>query len=138
MKFYKYIYYRIYSWHLKKFGKNDAPQWSALFVVSLMVFCNIMFIMLLLNSFTIKTLYYGSNSARLEIILTVLVLYLANYFIFIVKKKYKKIVQEFKNEKPSERFRNTIKFWAYIILSITLPILYIYLLGLYGISIVSY
>ena len=137
MKFYKYIYYRIYAWLSIRFGENDAPQWSALFIVSLLLFFNIMFIMLLLNSFTIKTLYFGSNSARIEAILTALVLYLVNYFIFIFKKKYKKIVQEFKNEKPGERFRNTIKFWAYIILSITLPILYTYLLGLYGISIVN-
>ena len=137
MKFYKYIYYRIYAWLSIRFGENDAPQWSALFIVSLLLFFNIMLIMLLLNSFTIKTLYFGSNSARIEAIITALVLYLVNYFIFIFKKKYKKIVQKFKNEKPNERLRNSIKFWAYIILTITLPILYTYLLGLYGISIVN-
>ena len=33
-RFYRYLYYMLYSWNLKTWGENDVPEWNALFGVS--------------------------------------------------------------------------------------------------------
>jgi len=41
INYHKYIFFRLYSWNLKSFGKNDLPALSALLELSLLMFLNL-------------------------------------------------------------------------------------------------
>lgn len=116
MTFFKYLFYRLYSWNLKKWGKNDIPHWNALFGVSFMMFLNIGLIGLLLQLFGIK-IFLREKLPKIEIVLIMVSIYIINYFLLINKNKYKLIVAEFKNEDLKDRRIKTIVLWLYLILS---------------------
>ncbi len=123
LKQYKYLYYRIYSWNLIKWGKNDISEWKAVVIVSFMMFLNLLLLGLLFRFLGILEDPFPKK------IITpfMLVLFGLNYFLFMHSGKYKSITRECEKESTKKRKKNTILLWLYTILSFLLPIVLIVL-----------
>ncbi len=115
MKLYRYLYYRLYSWNLKTWGESDLPQFNALFGVSFMMFVNIGFIAGILDVLGLRI--FVEDTPKNEIIFTMLVILVANYFWLVHNGKYKQIAKELKKEPKNKRTRNVILLWLYVIVS---------------------
>ena len=124
MNIYKYIYCRIYTWNLKKWGKIDGPEWNALFGISIMMFLNLMTLSLLLGVLGLIN-YWKIVHIREIVIAVLLSILVANYFCFIRRKQYLKIIKRYKQETTIERHRNTIIIWFYFFASVLSPFLII-------------
>ncbi len=93
LKQYKYLYYRIYSWNVKK-GEKDISQWKAVVIVSFMMFLN-----LLLLGLLSRFLGIAEDPFPKKIVTPVmLVLIGLNYFLFMHSGKYKSITRECEKE----------------------------------------
>jgi hypothetical protein len=131
LKLYKYLYYRLYSWNLKTWGKNDLPEWKALTGVSAMMFFNLLLIYNLLELFEIRLFARDKISNKITIIV-LLILLGFNYFRFLYKKKYELLKKEFASENEGKRSRNLIYLWIYTALTFILPGIVVYLLREFG------
>lgn len=121
---YKYLYYRIYSWNLKKWGKNDISEWKAVVIVSFMMALNLFFLELLFQFFGILEHPFPKKiSTPLMLVLIGL-----NYFLFMHSKKYEQIARECEKESTKKRKKNSILLWLYTTLSFLLPILLMFLI----------
>ncbi len=122
IKIYRYLYYRLYSWNLKKWGEKDIPQWNALFGVSFMMFLNLGLLGLLLQLLGVN-IFLRSERPNTVLVSIMIILFVLNYFRFIHKSNYSSILKALKNEAPEKRRVNTILIWLYVILSFSLFVL---------------
>ena len=121
-KAYKYFYYRIYSWNLKTWGKNDIPQLNAMLGMAFLSYMNLLLLAIIINIiFNLNSNLFPSKTPKITIAIMMMIWIGINIFIFLYKKKYKKIAQEFKNEK--HKTRGVILLWLYIVLTFALPII---------------
>ncbi len=119
MNIYKYLYYRLYSWNLKTWGKQDVPQFNALLGVSFIMYLNLGIIIIFLDSY----LFHNKlilNATKLAMIIFSVPLLTINYFWLVYNDKYKNITKIYEKESKHNRFRNTFLIWAYVILSIVI------------------
>jgi hypothetical protein len=119
MKLYRYLYYRLYSWNLKRWGEKDLPQWNALFGVSFMMFLNLGLVGLLLQAFGLN-IFQRDELPKKELIVLMVGLFILNYFLFIRNGNYLSIVKELKKESSNKRKANTFLIWLYVVLSFSL------------------
>lgn len=119
IRFYKYVYYRFYSWNLKTWGKEDFPQWNALLGVSFMMFLNLGLLGLLLQAFGIN-IFRRNELPKKELIVIMVGLFILNYFLFINNGNYLTYTKEFKQETLKKRKTNTFLIWLYVVLSFAL------------------
>lgn len=115
MKLYRFLYYRLYNWNLKTWGKKDLPQWNALFGVSFMMFVNLGIIAGILDILGLKI--FVEDTPKKEIAFALLALLTANYFWLVHNGKYKQIAKEFNKEPKDKRTRNIILLWLYVVAS---------------------
>jgi hypothetical protein len=114
MVFFEYLYYRLYSWNLRKHGERDTPQWNALFAVSFMMFENLCLIGLIIQFFGIRV--FSSHSVpKLQVAFVMFSIYIINYWIFVRNKNYKKIHKKYSNESSNIKKRKAIWLWVYFI-----------------------
>ncbi len=107
-------------------GKDDIPEWTAVLAVSMMMFANLFFLMLLAEFVGIRGVaeFTVDNTLRKTIIIFIMmVLAGLNYFLFMHSEKYKSIAREYEKEDSDKRNVNTCLLWLYITLSILSPIL---------------
>lgn len=119
MKLYRYLYYRLYSWNLKRWGEKDLPQWNALFGVSFMMFLNLGLVGLLLQAFGLN-IFQRDELPKKELIVLMVGLFILNYFLFIRNGNYLSIVKELKKESSNKRKASTFLIWLYVVLSFSL------------------
>lgn len=81
---YKYIYYRTYKWNLKKWGAHDVPQFKSMYIVSLIMFFNIITVGLLLQK--ISGLPFLKQLREITVLSMIGTGFLS-YFTFVRKKK---------------------------------------------------
>ena len=125
MKLYEYLYYRIYDWDLKRWGLNHRPEGRALFGVSTLMTANILTIVLIFQSLGIIN-YFNSDYSKdgsLINIISMIIIWTANYFWLVKNGKYKKIAEKYQNEPKNKRLQNTILLWLYGIMSVGIPLL---------------
>lgn len=115
MRFFKYLYYRLYTWNLKTWGENDGPQWNAAIGVSFMMILNIGILAAIIDIIGIDII--KKKVPKIELIILTLSVFLINYFYLVHKGKYKKIASEFKDESKSQRLRMTFVLWLYLFFS---------------------
>lgn len=116
LKLYKYLYYRLYSWNLKTWGKNDLPQYNAMLGVSFMMILNFGIIAGIFDMLGIINIFIEKTPTK-EIILFFLMVTILNYFWLVHNGKYKQIAKKYKNEPENKRTRNVILLWLYVIAS---------------------
>ncbi len=125
---YKYIYYRLYTWFRKKWGDEDAPEYSAAIGMSMN---------LGLNFGSLATIIYIISNVNIipeglskaVVVLPFLIVVVLHYFAFIHHGKCREIEKEFKGESKKERKRKG--FWV-LLYAVGSPVLFI-LLGFFGI-----
>ena len=119
-KGYKYLFFRIYSWNLKKWGEKDLPQYNAMLGVSFLTMMNFFTICIIIdNLFGTKLFLFLINPESKAIIISLLWLIL-NYRLLLYKKIYKKIKQEF--ECVKDKSRGAFLIWIYILFSFAFAI----------------
>jgi hypothetical protein len=114
MNFYKYLYYRLYSWNLKTWGESDFPQGNAHLGVSFMMGLNLWIIPWILDLVGFIDVDKISNKEAVALFLTLLFI---NYFWSLHKRKYKKIAAKYRHEPKGKRRRNAFLLWLYVIFS---------------------
>jgi hypothetical protein len=113
MKTYYYLYYCIYSLIKYVNSRNDIIQWSSMLLVSFFVGVNIIVLFDIIHKlFNVNLIYINRTSA--QIAGGILIIF--NYFIFIRKNRYKKILAEFENEKLQNYTRPLIVIF-YVLLT---------------------
>ncbi|MDD4150610.1 MAG: hypothetical protein PHE33_11355 [Bacteroidales bacterium] len=114
---FEYLFYRLYTWNLKKWGENDNPQLNAILGVSFIMFLNICSIIYLLDLvFDMKLV----SRVEIPIFVTIsasTILLMLNYFRFLWKSKFKVIVRKYKNEDCKLRRRKLLFLWLYVLIS---------------------
>ena len=116
--FFRYIYYRIYTWNHKNWGKNDLPQYNAMFGISFLMFLNLCIIPALLQALIPSRFpQFSSSETKIIVIALFLILYCINFFLTVKNGRFHKIIVEFQNETKERRKKGTVLMWLYIIFS---------------------
>ncbi len=115
MRLYKYLYYRLYSWNLKTWGKKDLPQFNALFGVSFMMYLNIGILAGIIDILGIRI--FVEETPKKEIIVFGFIILIVNYFWLVNRGKYIRIAHKFKKEPKKKRLRNALLLWLYVVFS---------------------
>lgn len=113
MRAYYYLYFRIYKF-AKRVGTVDAT-WTAMLVVSALLFLNIATVFLLLfgqDIFIINPSILGG--------LSIILVGIANYLIFIRKDFCYTVIKRFENENKKQKNISIILTLLYVILTIFL------------------
>jgi uncharacterized membrane protein len=111
---YKYLYYRVYAWNLKKWGESDMPQFSALFLVLIFMFMNTMSILTAVEILAGGSLIEDQSSEQLILGGLALTISLTSYFLLVHRGKYKRIVADFCDESVTQRRVGLAAIWVYI------------------------
>jgi hypothetical protein len=99
---YKYIFYWLYTWQRKLWGEGESPEHNASIGMVMSMVCNI-FSFILLIDVTLGVKIFPGNIPKQESLIMIVALFTSHYFMFIFKKKYKDIEEEFMIESEEER-----------------------------------
>ena len=90
---YYYLFFKLYCL-IKRIDNNKGHAFLAVNIISLLLIINAAFIAITIFSY-IRGDYY--QLWKLHVILSVIFIYLTNYLLFIRHKRYRKIVNAYKN-----------------------------------------
>lgn len=115
---YKYLFYRLlllFRWG----GEHDFPAFPAMCAISIFTLINLFSFLILLDVILGRDIL---GSLLLELspkyyFIPILIFSILFYYIFIHKKKYKEIIQEFENENQKQKTISTILTIIYFIFS---------------------
>jgi len=113
MKIYYYLYFRLYKF-AKMVGTVDAT-WTAMLVISALIFLNIASIFLLLfkqDVFFINPRILGG--------IAIILIGLINFLIFIRDDNCSKIIEQFEGEDKKQKNRSAILTLIYVLLTLLL------------------
>jgi len=118
-----HIFYLVYWWNIKIIKEKDIPVLSAYLFVSVLIGLNIISLYSIFVIYVIRNPNaYPSWGHWLIILLS----FVPNYFIFINKDKYKKILNESQNMNKTEKRKKDIISIIYVLLT--------FLIGVYIIN----
>lgn len=120
-KSYKYLFYKLFKLFIRINGKDDVPEYTTMFAVATLLFCNLFAILNAINVFFPFWSY--STISRGRFLIYLLPYTLIFYFAFIFNKKYERIIEEFKKENEEQRRRGRKKVILYIAASLIIIIL---------------
>lgn len=127
-KFYDYLFYWAYNHYWKSWGRRELPAPNAVIVLSMINGLNILTIFIVLDTLGIIRLEKSNITFYDSAIIGVSCL-IGNYFIFLYKKRYLKIAEQYENESNKMKKKYTYLSWLYFSLSLGLPILITLLAG---------
>ena len=116
MKVFENFFLIVFHWNKKKWGYKESPQYNALFGISFMNFLNILSVGIVFQYLGMN-IFLRSETPRILILCTLLVILLLNYFRFIYKSKYVQLYKKFEQKLRSQRHRIIIAFWSYLVIS---------------------
>ncbi len=128
-KNYKYLFYKLYKLFLRINGETGIPEYTAMLVVAQNFFANLLALYIFIcKLFTGTVLLRFINNWTIFIYLSV---FLVPFYLSLVfRSKYKKIVNEFRNESKEQRIsgkRSVILYLAISFLFQILSVLYLLL-----------
>lgn len=115
MKIFDFLFFKVYKWIYKKWGEQDFPHWTALYIVSFMMLTNIASILVICQFFGLN-IFLRKSTPKIEIIFIAILVLGFNYFLFLHKKKYLTIVDYY--SKMTINKKNNLILWLYICTSI--------------------
>ena len=133
MKIYRYIYYKCYCLWLKKKDEPENAHINAVMSITILIYMNLLdFLFIFSTIFKDVKLKLPVVSTNVKIVIcTIMISFgLLNYFLLAYKKKYLKIVEEFKNETEKQRKRGTLYVWIYAIVTIGFPFFVLFFIHL--------
>jgi hypothetical protein len=121
IEFFRYLYYRLYSWNLKKWGEKDIPHFNALLGVTFMMVMNVFVLINLVDVFGLYDLY-GPAKEKLRtfemgFVVFFFVLTLINHSWLVRDRKYLPLPKRYEGESKQLRLRKVIVLWLYVTLS---------------------
>lgn len=120
MKYFDYIYYRVYSTYKK--WKEPNPWIYASMLVALMQFLNLLVIYLIVDE-----LINTSTNLKPVIIVLIVLLIGLNFQRYNKVKPYEKLKDSWKNEQKELKKKMGWFIVLYIIISVLLPIAYVFI-----------
>ena len=108
---YKYLLYRIYTWHLTWFGKKNEPKFTAICFCSIFVSFNIQTVIVVFEIVTGSKIYIPDWYV---VVFGICLISLNSYY-FLHLDKFDILIEEFSKESEASKKKNTILCWAYII-----------------------
>ncbi len=115
---YKYFYYRLYTWNLRTWGRNDVPEYNALFGHSVLTLINLYNLGFLLSYVFSFDVFGMIGWGKLHVIALFSALVAINVVIFVRDKRYLKMAKEFQKEDKASRTRNFYFCVSYAAISI--------------------
>ncbi|MDC1068112.1 hypothetical protein OAQ99_03015 [Candidatus Kapabacteria bacterium] len=119
LNFYRYLFYRLYSWNLKTWGMVDGPHWNATIGISFMMLANITPLLLIIQLIGPKIFQEDKPVFVLFVIWSST--YLANYLWLVRGGKYLEWTKEYDKEDKTTRTKNTLYLFFYLIASLAVP-----------------
>jgi len=114
MNFYKYLFYKLYSF-VKSVDKRKGAEWGAMNALSILVLTNVG---ILHNKlFSVAKGSYTSNW-KIPLILIGVLIYATNYLLFVHKNGFASIEKQYKNETPTKRRIGTFIVILYLLLTL--------------------
>ena len=133
MKIYRYIYYKCYCLWLKKKDEPENAYINAILSITFLVYLTLIDISYIPFAFFERDIFHlppASLNVKIVILTTAIALGIFNYFLLAYKKKYLKIVEEFKDETEKQRKRGTLYVWIYAIVTIGIPLFILFFIHL--------
>lgn len=119
-KYYQYLFYKLYTGYIWLHGeKATAPHEIAWFSLSFLLLLYVYALLIIFEALT----GYGFDQVIQSkiIIITILTTFTTiNYFVFIKKKKYIKVIKRFQNENEKMRIIGNVCVWLFIIFSLVI------------------
>jgi len=114
----QYLYYHLYRWLLKKWGKDDDPKHTALLGLASTLLINILSIPFVIQAISgLDLLVYFHKIHKSILIIFTIGFLIALYFALISKNKFKTIVIKYKSEPNAVLKKGILITWIYIITS---------------------
>ena len=110
----KNIYYLLFAYLYRissKIGEKDLPHYMSISIISICVGFNVTSILT-----TLEIKYYPSFKNERDFIYLI-IMYIINYFVFIYKKRYVRILDENEERVKKRKILGTIIVLLYIIVS---------------------
>jgi hypothetical protein len=127
MRFYQYLFYRIYLWQTKR-TFDPAPQFSAFILTSVVLLWNLLLLVEVISlCFRISTPLPKLSKA--EGLLVAVGYFVPSYLLLLHRGRYKEFIKKFDNESPSQHHIRGIGIKFYIAGSFVLLVLGSVLLG---------
>ena len=117
-RFYKYLYYRIYSWNLRLWGEADVPEYNAMLAIAMLTLINIVTILTVLGASITYNVFDFFNQSKIILLICILCFLMFHYSILFHGGKYKKIIKEFANETEEHRKKGTFWVLCYVVGSV--------------------
>jgi amino acid transporter len=108
-----YLFYRIHTFYSRSQGKVNGAV-LAMVLVCVIIFLNLFTILILLQISRILPII---DITRQDTTISILILFISGYFVFLRKKRYIEIGNRFENETSRERQNGRTKVLLYIFAS---------------------
>jgi hypothetical protein len=95
VRVYRYIYYRIYAWNLRLWGKEDLPQYNACLGLALVSIANLFTLLIALDMLGIKLTGSLKQSLKPTILALLSASFLAHHQYFVRSRRYLRLEAEF-------------------------------------------
>lgn len=115
MRMYRHLFFRLSTWHRRKFGEKDLPEYSTILALSALAGINIYNILMLADFVVGRPIIYTGDILALGIGLAML---LVHYCGLVRGDRLRQISLEFRGRQAG-RLENTL-MWAYPIVSVGL------------------
>lgn len=116
MKLLDYLYYKIYRANLIGSAK-DIAEFVALIYLSGLIFINLFVAGSFLRKINLFPFFFTNKK---QVILCIICLFALNYFLFLYKRRYKKIISKYEKETEERRKKGNLFLWIYVIISFLL------------------
>lgn len=115
MNIYYYIFFKIYRFVRKMAHKGDI-EWNVMFGITVLVGLNFV---VLFSNFLPMSMENFKKDYKVWFITVVILIFLANYFLFVHNKRYLRILDRFKDESNKQRRIGAVCVILYVILSVS-------------------
>lgn len=124
-KFYKYIFFKFYGWAEKLHGDKESHEFTAFFSLTFLIYANLLSLFLALKlilNFSINHI----ELSKFEIGIYSLIPMIPQYYLLMHKKKYLKILKEYRGEDKRNSIWGTMYTWVYIVSTLVFLFVLVY------------
>jgi len=117
MKTIEYLFYNVYRIS-KKIDMDDIPEWTSVFLVTILEFLNLLVLLELINICIARIPIEAIVGNKLSYPLIIAVLFVPNYFLFVKDSKFLQIESTFIGESTHRKHVGNIILCCYKLISI--------------------
>jgi hypothetical protein len=118
IKAYKYLFYSFYRWSSRWKADVSPPEITAFLGIVVVVWWNALLLVEIAESVLRVPLLHELSIAAVLAVMALLAV--PQYFVFLYRKRYKKIANEFEQESPRQSRVRGAAVWLYIVISFIL------------------